>query len=182
MIIAKGKSFSKKSQYNINRDIRSDYVRVIGSDGKMLGILPTHEAIRLAESQGMDLVEFSPNNDPPVCKIIDFSRFLYEKKRKQQEAKKKQHKVSVRQIRMTIKIGDNDYNVKLKKIRKFLTSKDRVKVIVMLRGREILHKSRGIEIIERIKEDVSDIAQLESAPKLEGSGHMSIQALFLPKK
>ncbi len=148
----------------------------------MIGVMPIKEALRLARMQGMDLVEVAPNADPPVCRIMDYGRFLYEEKVKRQEAKRRQHQVETHQIRLSLNINEHDYNVKLKKIKEFLKEKDRVKVVIMLRGREILHKERGLELIEKLKSDLEEVGMLESSPKIEGETRMSIQAVFLPLK
>lgn len=166
----------------MNEEIKSPYVRVVGQDKKMIGVMPIKEALRLARMQGMDLVEVAPKADPPVCKIMDYGRFLYEEKVKRQEAKRRQHQVETHQIRLSLNITEHDYNVKLKKIKEFLEDKDRVKVVVMLRGREVLHKERGIELIEKLQKDLEGIGVLESSPRIEGEARMSIQAVFLPVK
>lgn len=157
-------------------------MRVIGTDKKMIGILPLREAMRMASAQGYDLVEISPNSDPPVCRILDYGRFLYEEKTKQQATKKHQHAVSIRQMRLTLKISAHDFDTKVRKVREFLESKDRVKVTVILRGREVVHKERGLDMIDRIHERVSDIAMLEKEPRLEGTTRLSWQVMFLPLK
>lgn len=155
---------------------------MIGFDKKMIGILPLREAMRMASAQGYDLVEVSPNAEPPVCRILDYGRFLYEEKTKQQATKKKQHAVSVRQMRLTLKISEHDFDTKVRKIREFLEAKDRVKVTVILRGREVVHKEQGIEMIDRIQERLLDVAILESEPRLEGTTRLSWQVMFLPLK
>jgi len=148
----------------------------------MIGILPLREAMRMASAQGYDLVEISPNADPPVCRILDYGRFIYEEKTKQQVTKKKQHTVSVRQIRLTLKISEHDFDTKVRKIREFLEAKDRVKVTVILRGREVVHKEQGIEMIEKIEERLADIAVPETEPKIEGTTRPSWQVMFLPTR
>lgn len=153
---------------------------MIGVDKKMIGILPIREAMRMAAAQGYDLVEISPNADPPVCRILDYGKFLYEEKAKQNAAKKHQHTVSVRQMRLTLKISEHDFETKIRKMREFLEAKDRVKVTVILRGREVVHKERGVEMIDRINERLSDIAMLEADAQLEGTTRLSWQAMFLP--
>jgi translation initiation factor IF-3 len=155
---------------------------VIGIDKKMIGILPIREAMRMASAQGYDLVEVAPKADPPVCRILDYGKFLYEEKAKQQAAKKHQHTVSVRQIRLTLKISQNDFETKIRKMREFLEAKDRVKVTLRLRGREVVHKDQGLGMIDRILEKVSDIAALEEEPSLEGTTRLSWQAMFVPTR
>lgn len=155
-------------------------MRVIGPQKKQIGVLPIREALRIAQSQGLDLVEMAPNTKPPVCKIMNFGKFIYEKQMREKEARRHQHKVSVRQIRFTMKIDNHDYETKLKKMREFLSNKDRVKIVVRLRGREVLHKHRGMELIERLASDIEDLGTLEGAPKTEGEHRLSIQVVFLP--
>ncbi len=169
-----------KRRHRINHEIRSDYVRVIGADKNMIGILPMKEAMRMASAQGFDLVEVSPNADPPVCRILDYGKFLYEEKAKQNIAKKKQHSAAVRQMRLTLKISGHDFDTKIRKMREFLEAKDRVKVTVILRGREVVHKERGLDMIGRIEEALSDIAILENRPRLEGTSRLSWQVMFVP--
>jgi len=151
-------------------------------DKKMIGILPIREAMRMASAQGYDLVEISPSSDPPVCRILDYGKFLYEEKAKQQEAKKHQHTVSVRQMRLTLKISEHDFDTKIRKMREFLEAKDRVKVTLRLRGREVVHKDRGTDMIDRIQEKLQDVAALEGRPFLEGTTRLSWQAMFVPIK
>ncbi|MBD3286669.1 translation initiation factor IF-3, partial [candidate division WOR-3 bacterium] len=148
----------------------------------MIGILPIREAMRMASAQGYDLVEVSPKSDPPVCRILDYGRFLYEEKARQQATKKKQHAVSVRQMRLTLKISEHDFETKVRKMREFLEAKDRVKVTVILRGREVVHKEQGIEMINRIQEALSDVSMLEKEPRLEGTTRLSWQVMLLPLK
>jgi translation initiation factor IF-3 len=153
---------------------------VIGTDKKMIGILPIREAMRMASAQGYDLVEIAPNADPPVCRILDYGRFLYEEKVKQHQARKHQHTVSVRQMRLTLKISEHDFDTKIRKMRDFLENKDRVKVTVILRGREVVHKERGLDMIERIRDRMADVSVIEGEPRLEGTTRLSWQAMFLP--
>lgn len=134
----------------------------------------------MASAQGYDLVEIAPNADPPVCRILDYGRFLYEEKVKQHQAKKHQHTVSVRQMRLTLKISEHDFDTKVRKMRDFLENKDRVKVTVILRGREVVHKERGLDMIDRIREKIADVAVIEGEPRIEGTTRLSWQAMFLP--
>ena len=147
----------------------------------MMGIMPTREAIRIARTQDLDLVEISPNSEPPVCGIMNLGKYLYELKSKAKELKKKQHTTSVREIRFRMKISENDYQVKLNKIKEFLTDRVRVRVSLVLRGREILHKDLGMAVIKRVIEDLKQYATIESNPKTFGEGRLFIQVMFLPK-
>jgi translation initiation factor IF-3 len=147
----------------------------------MMGIMPVKEAIRIARTQDLDLVEISPNSEPPVCGIMNLGKYLYELKSKAKELKKKQHTTSVREMRFSMKISENDYQVKLNKIKEFLTDRDRVRVSLVLRGREILHKDLGMAVIRRVIEDLKPVATIESNPRTFGEGRLFIQVMFLPK-
>ena len=157
------------------------YVRVIGTDRKPIGVLPTREAISLARRQNYDLVVLAPNEDPPVCGIVDFGRYLYEQKVKQRESKKRQHTTEVRDMRMKMKIDTHDYEVKIKKMREFLVSKDRIRVTLWLRGREIVHSDLGLKLMERIGADLADLARIEAPPRIQTEGRKSIQMMLVPK-
>jgi len=153
---------------NINQQIRVREVRVIDPDGNQIGIVPTHKALATANDFGLDLVEVSPNAKPPVCKIMDYGRFKYEQTKKLQEAKKKQSTFQVKEIKVRPKTGDHDLEVKMGHIRKFLDKKDKVKVTVMFRGREITLSQRGKDLLQVIAENLADIAMVEQYPKFEG--------------
>ena len=157
------------------------YVRVISSEKKQIGIMPMRDALGLARRQNLDLVEVSPQADPPVCRIMDFGRYVYAQRVKDKESKKRQHAVAVRQIRFSMKIGEHDYQIKLRKIRELLAGRDRVKVMMTLRGREILHKHRALAMISRLTTELEAEATLEGPPKIEGESRLTILALFLPK-
>jgi translation initiation factor IF-3 len=156
-------------------------VRVIGVDKKPIGILPTREAVGLARRQELDLVVLAPNEDPPVCGILDFGKYLYELKSKQRESKKRQHSTEVREMRMKMKIGMNDYDVKVRKMREFLLDKDRIRITLMVRGREILHADLGMKLLQRLAADLSDVAKVEGEPRLQSEGRKSIQMMLVPK-
>lgn len=141
---------------------------VIDAHGEQAGILPTQEALRLAEEQGLDLVEVAPNARPPVCKIMDFGRYKYQQQKKLQEARKKQSVVQIKEIKVRPKTDDHDFNTKLKHVLRFLEGGDRVKVTVFFRGREIVHKDRGLMILKRMVEAVGEVAKVEQQPRSEG--------------
>lgn len=141
---------------------------MIGADGEQVGIMTTPDALKLAQDAGMDLVEVSPNARPPVCKVMDYGRFKYQQQKKAQEARKKQTVVQIKEIKVRPKTDDHDFNTKLKHVRKFLEKGDRVKVTVFFRGREIVHKDRGLMILERMVEACQDIAKVEQQPRSEG--------------
>lgn len=176
-----GPSNVKSSRPRSNEQIKVHYVRVVGADKNQIGILPTREAIGLARRQGLDLVEVAPQADPPVCRIMDFGKYIYEQKVKEKESKRKQHTTSVRYMRFSMKINENDYQVKLRKMREFLSERDRVKVTLPLRGREILHKNLGVKIFERIAADIDDIGAMESPPHVEGESRPRFEAMYIPK-
>ena len=161
-----------------NEQIRAREVRVIGADSEQLGILGRNDAIALAREHGLDLVEVAAAADPPVCRIMDYGKFKYETK---QEAKKRQTIVQIKEIKVRPKTDDHDFETKVRHIRRFLEDGDRVKVTVFFRGREIVHKDRGLAILERIISDVKEVGKVEQEPKAEGR---TLQMLLtpLPKK
>ena len=162
-----------------NELIHAREVRVIGAEGEQLGILQRNEAIAMAREIGCDLVEVSSNATPPVCRIMDYGKFKYEQQKKKQDAKKRQAVVQVKEIKVRPKTDEHDYETKLKHIRSFLEDGDRCKVTVFFRGREIVHKDRGIEILERIVKDLEDVGKVEPEPRAEGR---TLQMLVVPKK
>ena len=162
----------------MNFKIRVPNVRVINANGDMLGVMTTRDAQRLADQQGLDLVEVSPNAEPPVCKIMDYGKFRFEQAKKDKEAKKNQHIVEIKEVRMSPGIGENDFNVKLKNAQKFLTDGDRVKVSVRFRGREMAHTNLGELLLKQFAEKCSEIAVLDKQPKLEGRS----MSMFLSPK
>ncbi len=149
---------------------------MIDPDGNQIGVVPTNKALSTALTFGLDLVEVSPNANPPVCKIMDYGRFKYEQTKKLQEAKKKQSSFQLKEIKVRPKTGEHDLNVKLGHIRKFLGKKDKVKVTVMFRGREITLSNTGRELLVRIAGEVSDLSVVEQMPKFEGRTMMMILA------
>ncbi|MGE4298204.1 MAG: translation initiation factor IF-3 [Desulfovibrionaceae bacterium] len=155
-------------QTRLNDRIRAREVRVIDENGEQLGILPTAEAMRHAMEQGMDLVEVAPNADPPVCRVMDYGKFKYQQQKKQQEAKRNQTVIQIKEIKVRPKTDEHDYQTKLKHIRRFIEGGDRCKVTVFFRGREIVHKDRGMTILERVVVDMQDIARVEQQPQAEG--------------
>ena len=162
-----------------NELIHAREVRVIGAEGEQLGILQRNEAIAMAREIGCDLVEVSSNATPPVCRIMDYGKFKYEQQKKKQDAKKRQAVVQVKETKVRPKTDEHDYETKLKHIRSFLEDGDRCKVTVFFRGREIVHKDRGIEILERIVKDLEDVGKVEQEPRAEGR---TLQMLVVPKK
>ncbi|WP_078715655.1 translation initiation factor IF-3 [Paucidesulfovibrio gracilis] len=151
-----------------NERIRIPKVRVVDEDGNQLGILPTHEALSLARERGLDLVEVAASADPPVCRIMDYGRFKYQQQKRQQEAKKKQTVIQIKEVKFRPKTDEHDYQTKLRNIVKFLEKGDRCKVTVFFRGREIVHKDRGLMVLERVIEDTKEISKVEQTPSAEG--------------
>lgn len=141
---------------------------MIDPDGNQIGVLPTYKALATAGDYGLDLVEISPNANPPVCKIMDYGRYKYEQTKKKQEAKKKQTTFQVKEIKVRPKTGEHDLQTKLGHIRKFIEKKDKVKVTVIFRGREITLSNLGRDVLQRMAEEVEDIAVVEQYPKFEG--------------
>ena len=134
----------------------------------MIGVVSIEDAMKQASDQGLDLVEISPNAEPPVCKILDFSRYKYDSKKRQQEAKKKQKKVSLKEMKFKVNIGQGDFDVKINKIRKFLESGDKVKVSLWFKGREIVHRDKGHELFQKVLESLGEVAKIDAEPKMEG--------------
>jgi translation initiation factor IF-3 len=168
----------RQDRTNINKNIRAKEVRVIDPDGEQLGVVPTYKALAIAGDHGLDLVEVSPNANPPVCKIMDYGRYKYEQTKKQQEAKKKQSTFQVKEIKIRPKTGEHDLNTKLNHIRRFIDKKDKVKVTVIFRGREITLSNRGRELLQLIAERAEEFASVEQSPKFEGR---SMTMVLAPK-
>ncbi len=161
-----GKAIS--NELMINEQIRDKEVRLIGEDGEQLGVMSSRDAQKLAEDAGLDLVKIAPTAKPPVCKIVDYSKYRYELKRKEKEAKKKQKIVEVKEIRLSPNIDTNDLNTKMNAANKFLTKGDKVKVTLRFRGREMAHMHKNKYILDDFAEQLAEIATIEKAPKVEG--------------
>jgi len=156
-----------KFQYRTNEQIRSREVRIVGDDIEAT-VMPTYKALQLAEQRGLDLVEISPNAAPPVCRLIDYSKFLYQQKKRQKELKAKQVKVEVKEIRFGPQTDEHDYNFKLKHAKEFLSDGDKVKAYVFFRGRSILFKEQGEVLLLRFANDLEHYGKVEQMPVLEG--------------
>ncbi|MBQ2459934.1 MAG: translation initiation factor IF-3 [Bacteroidaceae bacterium] len=161
------KKDSLKQKYRVNEQIRVREVRIVG-DGIESAVVPTFKAIQLAEQKGVDLVEISPNAEPPVCRLIDYSKFLYQQKKHQKEMKAKQVKVDVKEIRFGPQTDDHDYNFKLKHAQGFLSDGDKVKAYVFFKGRSILFKEQGEVLLLRFAQDLEEYGKVEQMPQLEG--------------
>ena len=152
----------------MNRRIRVPEVRVIGADGSQLGVLQTHEALRIAEEGGLDLVEVSPKAMPPVCKIMDYGKFKYEDAKKRKEARKHQSTIEYKEVKFRPKTDDHDFDFKVKNIRRFLGEGNKARLVVVFRGREIVHPETGQDMLKQVFEATQDIAMIEQAPLMEG--------------
>ncbi len=152
----------------VNRDIRVREVQLIDTDGENKGILLTYDAIKMAEEQGLDLVEVAPNAQPPVCKIMDFGRFRFQEQKKMAEARKKQKIIEIKEIKLRPGIDKHDYEVKMKAMKGFFEEGDKVKVTLRFRGREMAHQDLGMKVLDKVKADTVDIAKVESEPNFEG--------------
>jgi len=159
---------SKPQGPKSNQQIRAIDVQVIGSDGNNVGILTLKKAIELAKEEGLDLIEISPNANPPVCKIMDMGKYKYDLQKKTNIAKKKQKVVALKEIKMRPGTDVHDYNFKVKNAKKFLTNKDKVKFTVKFKGREMQHINLGKDLMQRIIEDTKDVGKIETHPKFEG--------------
>ena len=157
-----------KDELRVNDDIRVHKVRLIDNEGEQVGIVDIKEARNLAEERGYDLVEVAPSADPPVCRLLDYGKYLYEQKKKEKEAKKKQHTIEVKEVRFRPQIEEHDFNTKLNQMRKFLESGNKVKVTVFFRGREMEYQEFGKELLDRVIEETEDIATLDGKPNMEG--------------
>jgi translation initiation factor IF-3 len=152
----------------INDRIRVPEVRLIGDDGKQIGIVKTPEALRYAQERDLDLVEVAADARPPVCRVLDYSKYKYEQAQKQKAARKHQQQITIREIKLRPKIADNDYETKKGHVERFLKHKDKVKITIMFRGREVTHPERGTALLQRLAEDVQELGVIEQRPLQDG--------------
>lgn len=148
--------------------IRAKEVKVIGTEGELIGVLPLSEALNLADEHGLDLVEVAPNEKPPVCKIMDFGKYKYKLSKKTQQARKKQRIIQLKEVKFTPKTDEHDYQFKIKHVRRFLGDGNKTKITIIFRGRELLHADLGKKMLDRMINDLSDIGAVEQQPKQEG--------------
>ena len=167
-----------KTSHQLNGDIQDKELRVIGPDGAQLGIMSAEAALALAEEQDLDLVKISPNAVPPVCKIMDYGKFRFDQMKKEKEAKKNQHVVEIKEVRMSPGIDTNDFNTKVRSALKFLKEGNRVKVSVRFRGREMTHTEIGEQLLIKFGEECAEVASVDKHPKLEGR----FMSMFLSPK
>ena len=159
--------------HQLNEDINDREVRLIGENGEQMGIVSSDEALRIAEERGLDLVKISPQAVPPVCKLMNYGKYRFEQSKREKEARKNQHVVEIKEIRMSPGIDVGDFNVKLRNAKKFLSEGNRVKVAVRFRGREMAHTEIGADLLGRFAEQCAEVANMEKAAKMEGR-NMSI--------
>jgi translation initiation factor IF-3 len=152
----------------VNGEIRSSNVRLIGEDGEMIGVIGVREALDMAEEAGLDLIEISPNADPPVCKISDYGKYKYEAQKKAHDARRKQKVIEVKEIKMRPGIDDHDYEVKMRAMKRFLEEGDKVKVTLRFRGREMVHTELGASVLSRVRGELDALAKVEQMPRMEG--------------
>ena len=161
-------NIASEKQLRVNEDITAQQVRLIGSDGQQLGIMATADAMKQAVGEGMDLVEISPNADPPVCRVLDYGKFRYQDSKRKAAAKKKQKQMQVKEVKFRPGTDIGDYEVKLRNLRKFLENGDKAKVTLRFRGREMAHQELGLELLKRVESDLVDYGSVEQYPKMEG--------------
>ncbi len=165
--------------HQLNEEIRDKELRLIGAGGEQMGIMPAEEALRIADEKGLDVVKISPQANPPVCKLMDYGKYRFEQGKREKEARKNQHMVEIKEIRMSPGIDIGDFNVKLKNALKFLADGNRVKVSVRFRGREMAHTDIGKKLLDKFAEQCAEIANVDKGAKLEGRN----MSMFLsPKK
>ena len=159
---------TREDEPRINNQIRSDKIRLIDQDGEMIGVVSVQEGMRMADVAGLDLVEVSPNAEPPVCKILDYGKYKYEAQKKANEARKKQKVITLKEIKLRPGIDDHDFDVKMRQVIRFLDEGDKVKITLRFRGREMAHTELGLAVMVRVKEAVGEHAKVESEARMEG--------------
>jgi translation initiation factor IF-3 len=157
-----------KDSRRVNNLIEVAEVRLVGADGEMFGVMPTREAQAKADDLGLDLVEMASSADPPVCKILDYGKFKYVDQKRKAEARKKQKTIDVKEIKMRPGIDQHDYDVKMRAMQRFIGEGDKVKVTLRFRGRELAHQELGVKVLNRVKDDLDEVAKVEQMPKMEG--------------
>jgi translation initiation factor IF-3 len=165
-----------ENEHRVNDEITAHRIRLIDENGEPVGIVSVNEALRLAEDAGLDLVEIASTAVPPVCKILNYSKFRYEEQKKKAEARKNQKVIVIKEIKLRPNIDDNDFQLKVRNIKRFLADGDKVKIVLQFRGRELSYKELGMRIIERVREDIEPICRIESQPKMEGAKVIMIVA------
>lgn len=172
-------SIAVEKKTRLNRDITAPKVRLIDQKGEQVGIVMLSEALSMAENVELDLVEIVPTDQPPVCRIMDYGKFIFEQSKKKTSAKKKQKQIQIKEIKIRPGTDIGDYQIKLRNIERFLRHGDKVKVTLRFRGREIAHQKLGLQMLDRIKEDVIELAEVDQLPKMEGRQMIMV---IMPKK
>ncbi|MDR2259683.1 MAG: translation initiation factor IF-3 [Azoarcus sp.] len=167
---------AQEKKQRVNGEISAPEVRLVGEDGEPLGIMSLRAALETAEESGLDLVEIAPTAQPPVCKVMDFGKFRYQEQKKAHDARLKQKQVQVKEVKLRPGTDENDYQIKLRNLRRFLEEGDKCKVTLRFRGREMAHQEFGLRQLERVKADLEDIGQVEQMPKMEGRQMIMIVA------
>lgn len=169
---------AKPEEPRVNEDIRATQCRLIGVDGTQFGIFDIKDALRIAEEQGLDLVEIAPNAEPPVCRVMNYGKYKYEQEIKAKAARKNQVKIDVKEMKFRPKIDTGDYETKKRHVMRFLAQGAKVKITIMFRGREMAHPELGLNMLEKLAEDLKDVCTVEQQPKLEGRNmHMLVAPL-----
>ena len=163
-----GAGIAAEKRNRVNGEIRAERLRLIGDDGTQLGIVSVEEAMAEAEERGFDVVEMSPNADPPVCRLMDYGKFQFQQSKKRQAARRKQQQTQIKEVKFRPGTDDGDYQVKLRNLRRFLDHGHKIKVTLWFRGREMAHQGLGLKLLQRIEADLEDDAKVEQFPKLEG--------------
>ena len=163
-----GLAIAGTKEQKLNDDITYEQIRLVSDSGEQLGILSPDEARKIAEERGMDLVEIAPNAEPPVCRLMDYGKYLYASAKKKQESKKKQKQITVKEIKFRPGTDIGDYDIKVRNLTKFLDAGNKVKVTLRFRGREMAHQELGMEMLKRVEEDLKEIGIVEQMPKMEG--------------
>ena len=169
-------SNSKSNELEINEQIRDKEIRLIGADGAQMGIMSPRDALKMAIDKDLDLVKVAPQAKPPVCKILDYGKYRFEMQKKEKEAKKNQKVVELKEIRLSLNIDTNDFNTKVNQAAKFLQQGHKLKVSIRFRGREMAHPEQGLNVLERLAEDLKPYATVESKPKMEGRNMLMLLA------
>lgn len=172
----RGGSSIDEQQRRLNADIKVPRVRLVDADGTQIGVVPLAQALRRARELDLDLVEVAPQAEPPVCRIMDWGKAKYEQEQKQKEARKRQSQISVKEIKMRPKISDNDYKTKSGHVRRFLNDGAKVRASIMFRGREMTHTELGLRLLDRLAEDMSELATVEASPKVDGRNMVMVLA------
>jgi translation initiation factor IF-3 len=164
----RGPNIAHEKKNRKNSDITAEQVRLIDAEGEQVGIVPVEQAIEAAQEQGLDLVEVVPNAEPPVCRVMDYGKFRFEQSKKKNAARKKTKQIQLKEVKFRPGTEEGDYRVKLRNLQKFLEQGDKTKVTLRFRGREMAHRDIGARLLERVQNDLSDMATVEQFPKLEG--------------